>query len=372
MKRSTLSRSAALPAALVLTLGLAACGAANEPTENTGDGAQGGGEAADLSGTIAGAGSSAQGAAMQAWIAGFSEVAPGVTVNYDPIGSGGGREQFTTGGTDFGGSDAYLDEEEMAAAQETCGGEFIEFPAYISPIAVAYNLPGVDTLNLSASLIAQIFDGKITNWNDPAIAELNPDAQLPDLAITAVHRSDESGTTENFVDYLAKAAPEDWPYEVSGEWPTSGGEAAPQTQGVAAALNGGEGTIGYIDASQAGDLGVAAVQVGEDFVEYSPEAAAAVVDAAEVVPDRPQYSFAIDLPRDTAEEGVYPIVLVSYQLACTSYEDEETANAVKAFFEFIISEEGQQASAENAGSAPISDELRSRAQEAIDSIAAGS
>lgn len=379
MKRSITGRAAFLPAAVILALGLTACGAANEPeTDPAGNGETDGGTTSsevtdsEVTGTISGAGSSAQGAAMQAWIAGFTEVAPEATVNYDPIGSGGGREQFTSGGTDFGGSDAYLDEEEIAAAQETCGGEFIEFPAYISPIAVAYNLPGVDTLNLSASVIARIFDGKITNWNDPAIAELNPDAELPDLAITAVHRSDESGTTENFVDYLAKAAPEDWPYEVSGEWPAPGGEAAPQTQGVAAALNGGEGTIGYIDASQAGDLGVAAVQVGENFVEYSPEAAAAVVDAAEVVPDRPQYSYAIDLPRDTTEEGVYPIVLVSYQLACTTYEDEETANTVKAFFEYIISEEGQQASAENAGSAPISDELRSRAQEAIDTISAGS
>lgn len=372
MMRSTLRRSI-LPAAVVLTLGLSACGAANEPAGDTGTGTGtgDGGDAVALSGEINGAGASSQGAAMQAWIAGFSSIAPDATVTYDPVGSGGGREQFTTGGTDFGGTDAYLGADEVAAAEETCGGDFIEFPAYISPIAIAYNLPGVDTLNLSPSVIARIFDGKITNWNDPAIAELNPDAQLPDLNITAVHRSDESGTTENFVDYLAKAAPEDWPYEVDGNWPAQGGEAAPQNQGVAAALTGGEGTIGYIDASLAGDLGVAAVQVGEKFVDYSPEAAAAVVDAAEVVADRPQYSYAIDLPRDTTEEGVYPIVLVSYQLACTKYGDQETADLVKGFYEYVISEEGQQAAAENAGSAPISEELRTRAQEALDAITAG-
>lgn len=368
MKRSVLSR-ATLPAAVVFSLALSACSAANAPAEGDGD-AAGTGDAVEVTGDIAGAGASSQGAAMQAWIAGFSSVAPDATVTYDPVGSGGGREQFTSGGTDFGGTDAYLDEEEITAAQETCGGDFIEFPAYISPIAVAYNLPGVDTLNLSASVIARIFDGKITTWSDPAIAELNPDATLPDLNITAVHRSDESGTTENFVDYLAKAAPEDWPYEVDGNWPTSGGEAAPQNQGVAAALNGGEGTIGYIDASLAGDLGVAAVQVGEEFVEYSPEAAAAVVDAAELVADRPEYSYAIDLPRDTTESGVYPIVLVSYQLACLQYDDQETADVVKAFYGYVISEEGQQASADNAGSAPISDESRTRAQEALDAITA--
>ena len=361
-------RIASLAAIGALSLVLAACGDSGETADE--NGGSGTSEEGAPSGDIAGAGSSAQGAAMQAWIAGYTEVAPDATVSYDPIGSGGGREQFTTGGTDFGGSDAYLDEEEIAAAEETCGTGFIEFPAYISPIAVAYNLPGVESLNLSASLIAQIFDGQITSWDDPAIAELNDGVELPSTAITAVHRSDESGTTENFVDYLAKAAPEDWPYEVSGEWPAEGGEAAPQTQGMASALNAGEGTIGYIDASQAGDLGVAAVQVGEDFVEYSPEAAAAVVDAAEVVEGRPETSFAIDLPRDTEEAGVYPIVLVSYQLACLEYEDQETADLVKGFFSHVISEEGQEASATNAGSAPISDTLRDRAQEAIDSITA--
>lgn len=357
--------AAAAISASVLTLGLAACGGDDTSSAS--------GEAGDLSGDIAGAGSSAQGAAMQAWIAGFTEVAPDVTVTYDPVGSGGGREQFTAGGVSFAGSDAYLSDEdgEVAAAQETCGGEFIEFPAYISPIAIAYNLPGVDTLNLSASVIAQIFDTKITSWDDPAIAELNPDADLPSTAITPVHRSDESGTTENFVDYLAQAAPEDWPYEVDGNWPAEGGEAANQTQGVAAALNGGEGAIGYIDASQAGDLGVAAVQVGEEFVDYSPEAAAAVVDAAEVVEGRGELSNAIDLPRDTAEEGVYPVVLVSYQLACQTYDDQATADNVKAFFEYVISEEGQQLAAENAGSAPISDQLRETAQAALDTISAG-
>lgn len=367
------NRMAGVGVMSALALTLAAC-SGSDGEENT-DETTGGEDttaAEELSGSIAGAGSSAQGAAMQAWIASFTETAPDVNIAYDPIGSGGGREQFTSGGVDFAGSDAYLDEEESAAAEETCNGGFIEFPAYISPIAVAYNLPDVDSLNLSPSVIAQIFDGQITQWDDPAIADLNEGTELPDLAITAVHRSDESGTTENFVDYLAKAAPEDWPYEISGDWPTEGGEAAAQTQGVAAALNGGEGTIGYLDASQVGDLGVAAVQVGEEFVEYSPEAAAAAVDAAEPVEGRPEHSFAIDLPRDTEEPGVYPIVLVSYQLACTGYESQETADVVQAFFSHIVSEEGQQASAENAGSAPISDDLRTRAEEAIAQISVAS
>ncbi|HEX5597806.1 MAG TPA: phosphate ABC transporter substrate-binding protein PstS [Micromonosporaceae bacterium] len=356
---------AALPVAAMLALGMAACGG----NKGSGDSKDNGGDTAKLSGTLAGAGASAQGAAMEAWIAGFATKAPDVTITYDPIGSGGGRKQFLSGGIQFAGSDAYLKPEEVETAKNICGPQgFIEFPGYISPIAVAYNLPGVDKLNLSPSVIARIFDSKITKWNDPAITQLNPDAKLPNLTITAVHRSDESGTTENFVDYLAKAAPQDWPYEVSGNWPTKGGEAAAQTQGVAAALRAGQGTIGYLDASQASGLGVAAVKVGEGFVEYSAQAAAAVVDAAKKVEGRPEFSFAIDLPRDTTEAGVYPIVLVSYQIACVNYADQQTVDLVKAFLSHLISEEGQQAAAENAGSAPISNLLREQAQQAIDAI----
>lgn len=362
-----LLRLAGLPVAVLFSLTVAACGDDSDSSTDSADGT----ETASVSGDLAGAGSSAQGSAMEAWIAGFSEVAPDASVTYDPIGSGGGREQFTSGGVQFAGSDAYLDDEEIAAAEETCGPNgFIEFPGYISPIAVAYNLPGVEGLKLTPSVIARIFDGKITMWNDPAIVELNEGVGLPGTAITPVHRSDESGTTENFVDYLSKAAPADWPHEVSGDWPVQGGEAAAQTQGVAAALRGGEGTIGYLDASQAGDLGVVAVGVGDEFVEYSPEAAAAVVDAAEVVSGRSEHSFAVDLPRDTTEAGVYPVVLVSYQLACANYDSQEQADLVKAFLGYVISEKGQQAAAENAGSAPISDELRGRAQGAIDAITA--
>ena len=355
---------AALPVAVMLALGMAACGGDDE-----GSGGTGSESTAEVSGNLAGAGASSQGAAMEAWIAGFSTAAPDATVTYDPVGSGGGREQFTSGGVQFAGSDAYLKPEEITAANATCGANgFLEMPVYVSPIAVAYNLPGVTDLKLSPSVIAKIFDLKITKWNDAAIASLNQGVQLPDSNITAVHRSDESGTTQNFTDYLSKAAKADWPYEVAQEWPAKGGEAAAQTQGVAAALKGGEGTIGYLDASQAGDLGVASIQVGTNFVKFSPEAAAAVVDAATKVEGRPEHSYAIDIPRDTTAEGVYPIVLVSYILACAQYENQAQVDLVKAFLSYVVSDEGQKAAAENAGSAPISAEQRTQDQGAIDSI----
>ena len=369
LKLSTRSRSVTLSAALVGTLALTACGASNESDSGGGGGGSDGG--GELSGTLNGAGSSAQQAAMQGWIAGYTEVQPDVTVNYDPVGSGGGREQFLAGGVDFAGTDAALDEEELALAEERCGTSGIfEIPGYISPIAVIYNLEGVEGLNLSPETLAGIFNQQITTWNDPAIAADNPDATLPADAITPVNRSDESGTTENFTEYLAAAAAAAWPHEPSGDWPVAGGEAAQGTSGVVGAVEAGNGTIGYADLSQAGELGVANIGVGGEFVTPSPEAAAAVVDNSERLEGRGEFDFAIELARDTTESGNYPIVLVSYQVGCMEYDNQETADLVKDFLGFLISEEGQQASAESAGSAPISDALREEGQSGIDAIAA--
>jgi phosphate transport system substrate-binding protein len=346
---------------------LAGCGAANESTPR---GSGGDTAKAGASGTIAGAGASSQAAAMEAWIAAFTSANPGATINYDPSGSGAGRDQFLGGGVAFAGSDAYLDEEELPQAQQRCGGAdaVIEIPGYISPIAVIYNLPDFPDLQLAPATIARIFNRQITNWNDPAIAAENPGKTLPDLAITPVNRSDEPGTTENFTEYLVAAAGTDWPHEASGDWPVAGGEAAQGTSGVVGAVEAGAGTIGYADASQAGDLGTVKVKVGDAYVAPTAEAAAALVESSERVPNRGQYSFAVDLNRDTTEAGNYPIVLVSYELACLTYPDANTANLVKSFLGYVISQEGQQAAAGAAGSAPISDSERSAFQPAIDSV----
>ncbi|MGR7024121.1 phosphate ABC transporter substrate-binding protein PstS [Geodermatophilus sp. URMC 62] len=368
MKLSTRSRAAVLGTALASTLALAACGAANESDASSG----GSGEsAAQLSGDLVGAGASSQQAAMEAWQAGFSGEHPDVQFSYDPVGSGGGREQFVAGSTDFAGSDAALDDEELTAAQERCGGDVFELPNYVSPIAVVYNLEGVDDLNLAPATIAGIFAGQITTWNDPAIAADNPDATLPDTAITPVHRGDDSGTTTNFTDYLSQAAGDVWTSEPDGEWPLPGGEAANGTSGVVSAVGAGNGTIGYADASQAGDLGVVEVGVGGDFVAPSAEAAAAVVENSPNVEGRGQYDFAIEVDRTTESADEYPIVLVSYHIGCIRYDDQATADNVEAFLSYVISEDGQQAAADNAGSAPISDELRQEGQSAVDAITAG-
>jgi phosphate transport system substrate-binding protein len=363
----------ALAACGALALGAAACG--GDDDDNGGSSGGGGGGGSSLSGEIAGAGSSAQQAAMEAWIAKFQEANSGVTISYDPVGSGAGREQFISGGSVFAGSDAAYstEEDELTKATARCtkaGGKLVQVPDYISPIAIIYNLPGVDSLQLSAPTIAKIFAQQIKNWSDPAIKADNPDADLPDTKITPVNRSDESGTTENFTDYLHQAAPDAWKDEKSGTWPIKGGEAAAQTSGMVQAVKSGEGTIGYADESQARELGIAKVKVGSEFVKPTPEGAA---KSLEISPTDKTLSkgdtvFAYKLDRTSTESGTYPVLLVSYLSGCTKYDSAGTTKIVKGFFNYVISADGQSAAAENAGSAPLSEGLRQKIQPAIDAI----
>lgn len=375
MKRTSF-RSALVPGAAALALGitLSACAAGNEGAGSTGStgGSETTGSESSLSGTLNGGGASSQEAAQNAWRAGFQEANPEVTVNYDPIGSGGGREQFASGGFAFAGSDSYLDDEEgeLSAAKEQCGSDPIEIPNYVSPIAVIFNVEGVDELNLTPQVVAEIFNNKITKWNDPAIAETNPDAELPDATITAVHRSDESGTTENFTNYLSTVAEAEWPHGEVGEWPINAGEGGNGTSGVVAAVTNGSNTIGYADASQAGELGTANIAVGEEFAGPTAEAAAKILEVSPRVEGRPEVDMAFDLDYKTEEAGVYPIVLTSYLLACQTYADQETADLVKGYLSYIVSDEGQQVAAESAGSAPLSPALAEEAQGIVEQISA--
>ena len=221
--------------------------------------------------------------------------------------------------------------------------------------------------------LAMIFNQEITSWNDKAIAADNPGVELPDTRITPVNRSDESGTTENFVEYLSEVVPDVWSYEVSGDWPVKGGEAASGTSGVVEAVAAGEGAIGYADASQAGELGIAKIKVGQEYAEPTPEAAAKVLEESpldkELSPGK--YTIAYKLDRKTESEGTYPIVLTSYLIACTKYDSADEAAAVKAYLEYVISPAGQELAAEQAGSAPLSPALTSKVTPAIEAIEAG-
>ena len=321
-----------------------------------------------LSGDLKGVGSSAQEAAVKAWVAGYNEQGPGVTVNYSPDGSGAGVEQLLGGATPWAGSDVPLSDEEMEKATEVCGPDgAINLPAYISPIAIPFNLPGVDELNLKPETIAKIFNGDIEKWNDEAIAADNEGVDLPDEEITVVFRSDESGTTANFQDYLKEAAGDAWPHEPSKEFPGDG-EGAAKTSGVVNVVSSTEYTIGYADASAIGGLNSAKVGVGEEFVGYSPEAAAKVVDGSEVMEGRPEGDLAMDLNREV--EGSYPVVLVAYEIVCTEYENKDDADRVKDFMSYVISEEAQKRAADDAGSAPISPETAEQIATSLEKISA--
>nr|WP_156223508.1 phosphate ABC transporter substrate-binding protein PstS [Pseudactinotalea suaedae] len=355
-----------------LALTVAACGPQNADGGDTG-GTTGGSDEPALSGSIAGSGASSVEAAQNGWLAGFAELQPGVNVSYDPTGSGTGREQFLNSTVVFAGSDAALDEEELTMATERCfGGEALELPLYISPIAVVYNLPDVDVenINLPAEVVAGMFAGTVTSWDDPAIAEANPDVELPAIDVIPVNRSDDSGTTENFTEYLSAVAPDVWTYGPIETWPIPGTQSGAQTSGLFDVVSGAEGAVGYIDASRAGELGTAAIGVGDDFVPFSPEAAAAIVDASPATEDATDLRLTIELERDTTEAGTYPIVLISYLIACSTYDNEEDAANVAAYLSYIASPEGQDRAAdpEVAGSAPISDDLRTRVMAAIEQI----
>lgn len=327
----------------------------------------------EISGTLVGVGASAQNAAMAGWQAGFQALHPDATIEYDPVGSGGGRRALLEGGADFAGSDSALSDEEYEESKQACAGDLgaINLPHYISPIAIAYNLPGVDGLRLSPAVLAGIFANEITNWDDPAIVADNPDADLPSSRINPVHRSDDSGTTKNFTDYLTAVAPDIWTWGAIESWDgegPGGGEGAPQTQGVVQAVGAGAGSIGYADASQVASLQTALIGVGDDFVAYSPEAAARVIDVSERVAGRGEHDFSFKLARDTTEEGVYPIVLVSYHIICLQYDNQDTADFVTTFFSYVSSADGQAAAAAAAGSAPLTPELSAQIAQALAEI----
>ncbi|MDR0504332.1 MAG: phosphate ABC transporter substrate-binding protein PstS [Bifidobacteriaceae bacterium] len=360
----------AVSAAVALTMTLAGC-AANEQNDNQTPPAQAEQTAAEdqpsaitqpladqgLSGRLAGGGASSQGAAMDAWRAGFQVTNPDVTIDYDPAGSGTGRENFASGGFAFAGTDAAFSLEDVAAGQfAACaaGSSIVELPVYISPIAIGFNLKDITSLNLDSATIAKIFRGEITTWDDPAIASQNEGVTLPGTAITPVHRADKSGTTGNFTDYLAQTAGEVWVDGSVEEWPAGlSGEAADKTSGVHDTIVATDGAIGYLDASKAGDMGAISIKVGDQYVAHSPQAAAAAVGKSKIQDGRSANDVVVEIDRTLTDPSTYPLILVSYLSTCETYADASVGALVKALVAYIISPEGQAAAASQAGSAPI-------------------
>lgn len=363
-------------AAAIAALALAGCGSDNNTGTSgntggdTGTAAAGSAEECGGKDTLTAEGSSAQQNAMAVFAQTWGQVCQGKNISYNPTGSGAGREQFVAGNVDIGGSDSPIKDEQAQQATQRCNGnEVWNLPLVFGPVAMAYNVEGVEGLVLNADVIAQIFQGGITNWNDPAIAELNSGVTLPDLAITPVHRSDNSGTTENFTATLAQVAPSVWTDAASGDWPASlAGEAAQGTSGVIAAVQNGSGTIGYADESGVPDGMSMALYSQDGSAAYTgPEAdaAGAIVEASSRVAGREDNDWALDLDRTAAG---YPFVLVSYAIVCQQYSDASVGELVNAYISYIVSDEGQEAAVPQAGNAPLSGTLATGVQAAAASI----
>ncbi|MEU8606015.1 phosphate ABC transporter substrate-binding protein PstS [Streptomyces parvulus] len=376
MKLQRMNRRALALGALAVSgaLALTACG-----SDDTGGNSGGSGDSSnaasnsnikceDAKGQLQASGSSAQKNAIDAWVKQYVAACKGVQINYNPTGSGAGITAFTQGQTAFAGSDSALKPEEVEASKKVCkDGQAINLPMVGGPIAVGFNVPGVDTLNLDAATLAKIFDSKITNWNDAAIAKLNPDAKLPDLKIQAFHRSDESGTTDNFTKYLKAAAPEDWKYEGGKSWEAKGGQSAQGSSGLASQVKQTSGSISYFELSYAKE-GIKTVDVktaAAEPVKATVENATAAIGAAKVVGTGKDLALELDYTPDAA--GAYPIVLVTYEIACDKGNKVETLPATKSFLNYIASEDGQGQLAD-AGYAPMPTEIITKVRETISGL----
>ena len=374
MQKNILVRSIAALSGIVMLASVAACGDNTAATTDNSSSSDSTSKSTPISGNFSGAGASSQQAAVEAWIAGFQGTNPEAKIAYNPSGSGAGVQTFLTGATAWAGSDKALADDEVEQSKSVCTeGTAFDVPVYISPIAVVFNLKGVSDagkhINMDAATIAKIFDGKITKWNDPAIADQNKDLKLPDTAITVVHRSDKSGTTQNFVSYFKDVTPDNWTYDLSENWPNEVGQGAKGTSGVVSTVKQADGTIGYADFSQVGDLGTVAVKVGDSYNEISAEAGSKVIeDSKQDDTVKGDNRIVIKINHATEAKGAYPIVLVSYDIVCPAYKDTKQAEFAKAWLTYVTSDEGQKAAQDAAGTAPLPSSLKSEITKSIEAI----
>ncbi|RKN41837.1 phosphate ABC transporter substrate-binding protein PstS [Streptomyces hoynatensis] len=295
-------------------------------------------------GALLASGSSAQANAMEVWVNTYQASCPGGQVTYKATGSGAGVQEFLQGTTAFAGSDSVLSEEEIAESRSVCadGGRAVHLPLVAGPIAVGYHLPGVEDLMLDAPTMARIFDSGITRWNDPAIAALNPHARLPDLPITPFHRSDGSGTTDNFTAYLHAAAPEAWRHAPGKTWRGRGGQSADGSSNLVGMVKRYEGAISYFELSYAHRNGISTARL--DTGAGSPVAATVTAASRALSGARPGGGdLALTLDYATHEAGRYPIVLVTYEILCDRGNRPGSLEQVRAFLRYAAGDAGQRA-----------------------------
>lgn len=369
-----LTRTGALTAVVAAAVLLGACSsskASNTPSNSpSGSSSSSAPAAVCSSGTLNAEGSTAQTNAMTAWIKGYQTACSGAKINYNPTGSGAGVSAFNAGQVDFAGSDSALNPTagEVAAAQKRCGSAPLDLPMVVGPIALAYKLANVNKLILTGEVTAKIFLGQIKTWNDPAITAINPGVTLPSTAITVFYRSDSSGTTQNFEKYLAATAPTVFTSAPDKDSSKAhfAGQGKAKSQGVAAALAVTQGSIGYVEYSFAVSSGLNAAEIdnGGGAVELSKDTASAAAGAAKITGMGDDLTLSINYATKTP--GAYPIILVTYELACTKYADSAKGAFVKNFLSYTA--QGGQAGLPQLGYAPLPTSLQARVAASIAKI----
>jgi phosphate transport system substrate-binding protein len=313
-------------------------------------------------GSITAQGSSAQANAVSAWIRNYQVSCADATIEYSSTGSGAGVAAFIAGTGDFAGSDSPLSASDQAKADARChGGAAVHLPMVVGPIALAYNVAGVDDLRLSPDTIAKIFSGKITAWDDAQVARDNPGTALPATAIRTVHRSDKSGTTDNFTKFLVEAAAASWSSGTGSTWPGPGGIAAKGSNQIVSTIERSDGAIGYVEASYARFHNLPIARVGNaagEFADLTDESAGRTIASARITGTDGDLQLSIDY--STRMPGAYPLVLVTYEVVCKS----GTQPLVKSFLTYASSPAGQSA-ATALGYASLPDSLRVRVATAV-------
>ncbi|MET3988290.1 phosphate ABC transporter substrate-binding protein PstS [Streptomyces sp. PvR034] len=374
LQRNNRLRASVLGALVVSgALVLTACGSDDNTTKDNATGttkpsapAPGDVKCDGAKGQLLASGSSAQKNAVDQWVKNYMAACSGVEVNYKASSSGEGVVSFNKGTVGFAGSDSALKPEQVEESKKICtGGQGINLPMVGGPIAIGFNVAGVDKLTLDAPTLAAIFNDKIKKWDDEAIKKLNPGVNLPGTAIQAFHRSDDSGTTENLTKYLKATAPDAWTYDAAKKWPAPGGQAAGSSADVAAQVKAADGAIGYFELSYASSQKIKTVDINTGAgtpVAATGENASKAIAAAKVVGTGSDLALKLDYTTKT--EGAYPIVLVTYEVVCDKGNKAETLGTVKSFLNYTASDAGQKALSE-IGYAPIPAEINAKVRAVI-------
>jgi phosphate transport system substrate-binding protein len=316
-------------------------------------------------GSITASGSSAQKNAIDEWVKAYQAACSGATINYQSTGSSTGRQQFIDKQVAFAGSDSALKDPQKGDADKRCtGGAAIDLPMAVGPIALMYNISGVDSLKLSGETLAKIFAGTITKWNDPAIKAENSGATLPDATIATVHRSDGSGTSDNFTKFLKGVGGSAWTYDSGSDWKAPGGQGSKGSDGVTATVKSTPNSIGYAELSYAENAGLPTVDVKNAAGEYakiSTDGASKGLSTAKVAEGD---DLKLTFDYTTSVAGAYPIYLVTYEIACTAGGDAAAAPLVKSFLTYTASEAGQSAIS-GLGYAPLPDGVATKVRAVV-------